>query len=180
MKGGMKKKCDKTYSQTSSESLQSLVAHIETAPTISMNYLKCPLGHCFLRRPVELPCRSHACAGCIITCLTLSTKNICPCCYDNSPLTASSINASPDVFLTLLSDVLLLCDSCKTDQTFQQESTSHMFATLYLLHVKWILRYKSASVIQRMLSESPEPNVFQIPTRVKSLKSSGTVRTNHT
>ena len=177
MKGGMKKK----YSQTSSESLQSLVAHIEIAPTISINYLKCPLSHCFLRRPVELPCRSHVCAGCIITCLTLSAKNTCPCCYDNSPLPASSIyiNAAPDVFLSLLSDVLLPCDSCKTDQTFQQESTSHMFATLYLLHVKWILRYKSASVIQRMLSESPEPNVLQIPTRVKSLKSSGTVRTNH-
>ena len=46
VKGGMKKKCDKTYSQTSSESLQSLVAHIEIAQTISNNYLKCPLGHC--------------------------------------------------------------------------------------------------------------------------------------
>ena len=107
------------------------------------------------------------------------SKEHMSCCYDNSPLTASSINAAPDMFLSLLSDVLLLCDSCKTDQTFQQESTSHMFATLYLLHVKWIVRYKSASVIQRMLSESPEPNVLQIPTRVKSLKSSGTVRTNH-
>ena len=46
VKGGMKKKCDKTYSQTSSESLQSLVAHVEIAPTISNNYLKCPLNHC--------------------------------------------------------------------------------------------------------------------------------------
>ena len=123
-----------------------------------------------LCRPIELPCRSHVCAGCIITCLTLSAKNTCPCCYDNSPLTASSINAAPDVFLSLLSDVLLLCNSCKTDRTFQQESTSHMFATLYLLHVKWILRYKSASVIQRMLSESSEPNVLQIPTRVNPIK----------
>ena len=137
-----------------------------------MNYLKCPLGHCSLCRPVELPCRSHVCAGCIITCLTLLTKNTCPCCYDNSPLTASSINVAPDVFMSLLSesDVLLLCNSCKTDETFQQECTSHMFATLYLLHVKWILRYKSASVIQRMLSESPQPNVLQIPTRVNPIK----------
>ena len=120
MKGGMKKKCDKTNGQTSSESLQSLVAHIgHIAPNIfnfnqgvqlaatqslsAISHLKCPLCHCILHRPVELPCRSLVCAECIITCLTLSANNTCPCCYDNSPLTASSINAAPEVILSLLS-----------------------------------------------------------------------------
>ena len=127
MKGGMKKKCDKTYGQTSRESLQSLVAHmgyiasnsfnfnqsVQLAATQSLsaiNYLKCPLCLCILHRPVELPCRSLVYAECIITCLTSST-NTCPCCYDNSTLTASSINAAPDVFLSLQSDILLHCNS---------------------------------------------------------------------
>ena len=88
--------------------LQSLVAHIgHIAPNSfnfnqgvqlaaiqslsAINHLKCPLCHCILHRPVELPCRSLVCAECIITCLTLSANNTCTCCYDNSPLTASSI-----------------------------------------------------------------------------------------
>ena len=180
MKGGMKKKCEKTHGQTSSESLLSLVAHIgyiapnsfnfnqcvQLAATQSLsaiNYLKCPLCLCILHRPVELPCRSLVCAGCIITCLTFSANNTCPCCYDNSPLTASSINAAPDVFLSLLSDVLLQCNSCKTV----------ISAGAYISHVCNTLsppcemdtEVHVASVIERMLSESPEPNVLQIPTR---------------
>ena len=147
----MKKKCDKTNGQTSSESLQSLVAHIghiapntfnfnqgvQLAATQSLSaisHLKCPLCHCILHRPVELPCRSLVCAECIITCLTLSANNTCPCCYDNSPLTASSINAAPEVILSLLN-----APPCGAEVNM-------------------------ASEIQRMLSESPEPNVLQIPT----------------
>ncbi|KAL5517678.1 hypothetical protein EMCRGX_G003271 [Ephydatia muelleri] len=151
MKGGMKKKCDKTNGQTSSESLQSLVAHIghiapntfnfnqgvrlaATQSLSAISHLKCPLCHCILHRPVELPCRSLVCAECIITCLTLSANNTCPCCYDNSPLTASSINAAPEVILSLLN-----APPCGAEVNM-------------------------ASEIQRMLSESPEPNVLQIPT----------------
>ena len=81
----------------------------------AINYLKCPLCLCILHRPVWLPCQSLVCAECIATCLTSLANNRYPCCHDNSPLTASSINAAPDVFWSLLSDILLLCNSCTTD-----------------------------------------------------------------
>ena len=107
-----RKRSDKTYCQMSSESLQSLFTHIgyiapvsistsvqpaATQSVSAINYLKCPLCLSILYRPVELPCQSFV------------------CCHDNSPLTATSINAASDVFLSLLSDVLLQCNSCKTD-----------------------------------------------------------------
>ena len=96
-------------------SISTSVQPAATQSLSAINYLKCPLCLCILHRRVELPCRSLACAECIITCLTLSANNTCSCCYDNSPLTASNINAAPDIVLSLLSDALLQCNSSKTD-----------------------------------------------------------------
>ena len=163
----MKKKCDKTNGQTSSESLQSLVAHIghiapnsfnfnqgvqlaATQSLYAINHLKCPLCHCILHRPVELPCRSLVCAECIITCLTLSANNTCPCCYDNSPLTASSINADPEVIqlleenerLAYFSQIKLLFASWTTFEPISPMRISSPKIHLLEDHtVEWVRRY---------------------------------------
>ena len=113
-----RKKCDKTYCQMSSESLQSLFTHIgylapvsistsvQRAATQSVSAIKYLVSTllCILHRPVELPCQSLVCAEWHCRQTTRS------CCHDNSPLTAASINATPYVFLSLLSDVLLQCN----------------------------------------------------------------------
>ena len=138
-------------------------SHISDTQTMSaIDHLRSPVCLGILSQPVEPPCRAVVCAACIVGWLTLSASSQCPCCYSETPLNPALINPAPRLILELLRDVLVTCSTCKVDVTAgsldkHQCSPQPKRANKDELQV-------TSSVIQQLLSESPE-NVVELPTR---------------
>ena len=134
----------------------------ETQTLAAIEHLQCPICTDILSQPIELPCRALVCSSCIIEWLTISASSHCPCCFSESLLNPVSINTAPSLVLKLLGEVLVTCPACKAGVKTGLYDTHQ--CTPQAQSVKEDELQVTSSVIQQLLSESPE-NVVEIPTR---------------
>ena len=185
-KGGKSQKANKQQGRPKGVGPTVLIQHIRTiAPTTplthstciantqtlsAIDHLRCPICLEILSQPVELPCRAVLCAACIIRWLTFSACTRCPCCYSETPLDPAQINPASSLILELLQDIIVSCSLCKVEMkagTLDQHQCSPQLKTVAREELQ-----TTASVIQQLLSQSPE-NVVELPTK-------GTVSQTHT
>ena len=144
-------------------SMISPLPQISATQTLSaIDHLKCPVCLDILSQTVELPCRSLVCASYIISWLTTSASCQCPCCFSDTPLEPSSITPAPTLIWQLLGDVLVVCPICEVD--VQSRLFSEHQCTPQPKRANKEELQVTSSVIQQLLSESPE-NVVEIPTK---------------
>ena len=67
--------------------------------------------------PHELPCRALVCTVCLVEWFKVfnCSEVKCPCCFTDTPLTASQLKAAPQLIQTLLTDIVLECKTCRKD-----------------------------------------------------------------
>ena len=137
--------------------------HVSETQTLSaIEHLQCSVCMEVLSQPVELPCRALVCISCVVNWLTVSASSQCPCCFSESPLTSTSIHPAPSLILKLVGDILVCCPACKVEVKVGTYDM-HQCTPQAKSSSKDDLQVTS-SVIQQLLSESPE-NIVEIPTR---------------
>ena len=177
-KGGKSQKINKKQGRPKGVGPTVLIQHIQaiapktpltsstcianTQTLSAIDHLRCPICTDILSQPVELPCRAVLCAACIIRWLTLSASTRCPCCHSETPLDPAHINPASSLILELLQDIIVSCSHCKVEMKagmLDQHQCSPQLETVAREELQ-----TTASVIQQLLSQSPE-NVVELPTK---------------
>ena len=130
----------------------------ENSPSI-LDELKCLICWDLVSQPIELPCRTLACAQCIIDWLTASACTQCPCCSSDDTLVAAAIKPGSPLVLTLLKEIMVHCANCKRDVK------AHAYCSHQCVPspTKDELQ-TAATVLKRIMSTSPEQSVVTLPT----------------
>ena len=157
---------------------------VEYTSSEQMANLLCPLCCGVLDQPVELACDRLVCASCCCRWIEVSGEVGCPCCYDHH-LDHLTVRRPTAVIYDLLGSMKLSCSNCHRTATAQQyklhqESHCHghyEVSSLSRVSARDILQRPTTAptlpverrvaehLMRRLLSESGDTSVLQIPTR---------------
>lgn len=128
--------------------------------------IECPLCSDVLCQPVQFDCGAMVCSSCCHQWVAAATQPSCPCCYKGHPYCPASIRPAPDMVMSVLDSLNIICSKCNGKlQAGEQRRHLDSGCTEGVL-VPSPSQSKHMIVsgfIRRMLSESPDGSTITIP-----------------